>query len=234
MKKIIVFAALLSATACTGIRTNYVPETRQISYPDLGIQHTASLGEELVRQGTATTTNGAVLSRENNIRGIRLSPGFYPQIGEDEKFIYTSFATGNAQAGMGRLTLGGGLFGPGVYPQSIRFTKGKQETCIVGPGAYGITQATCDTEHSYSFEKRPFLSDNNFQQTLIYSGRVGDRIKVSYREFSGSMARPAFSNEAEYDLSNSSTIAYRGAQIRVIDADNQKITYEVISNFNTN
>ncbi len=201
--------------------------------PALGVQHTVALGEELVKQGTATNTNGAVLSSENNIKGIRLSPGFYPQSGEDEKYIFTSFATNNLQAGLGKLTLGGGLFAPGIYPQSIRFSKEKQETCIVGPGAYGMNQAACDTEHSYRFEKRPFFSDNNFQQTLIYSGRVGDRIKVSYREFSGNMARAAFSNEAEYDLSESETIAYRGARIRVIDADNQSITYEVISNFNT-
>lgn len=234
MKYLVMGIAMLATTACTSIRTNYVPETRQISFPELNQIHTTSLGEELVRQGTATTTNGAVLTRENNIRGIRLSPGFYPQIGEDEEYIFTSFNIGNSAAGLGRVTIGGGLFGPGVYPQSIRFAKAEQETCVVGPGAYGITQAFCDTEHSYNFEKRPFLSDNNFQQTLIYSGRVGDRIKISYREFSGSMARAAFANEAEYDLSESDIIAYRGAKIRVVDADNQKITYEVISNFNTN
>lgn len=234
MKKIITLAATIGLAGCASIQTNYVPEVRQISFPDIGVERTASIGDPMVRQGTETLTEGAILSSDNNIHGMRLSPGFYPQIGEDEKYIFTSFQTGNTQSGMGRVVIGSGIFGPGIYPQSIRFSKEKQETCVVGPGAYGITQATCDTEHNYSFERRPLVSDNNFQQTLIYSGRVGDRIKVSYREFSGNMARPAFSNEAEYDLSDSRTIAYRGARIRVIKADNQSITYEVESNFNTN
>jgi hypothetical protein len=35
------------------------------------------------------------------------------------------------------------------------------------------------------------------------------------------MARGAFSNVAEYDLSESKTIGYQGAQIDVIEATNQ-------------
>ena len=190
---------------------------------------TATLGEDLLRQGTATTTRGALLPQQNNIGGITLSAGFYPQTGQDEKFVFTSFAVGNPMAGMGRITLGG----LNTYPQGIRFDKRKQETCAIVQGAYGMTQPVCDTEYPYEFTERPLLSANDFQQTLIYSGRVDDRIRVSYREFSGNTARAAFSNEAEYDLSVSDTIANKGARIRVISADNEKIQYEVMSNFNT-
>lgn len=234
MKKNLSFVALLLLGGCTTIPTNYVPETKQISFPEIGVEQTASIGEELVRQGTATTTNGAVTTQENNIRGVVIGPGFYPQIGEDEDYIYSSFSTGVSQNDIGRVTVTGSLFGSNVFPQSIRFAKGKQQTCVVGPGAYGITSSNCDTERAYSFEKRPIVSANNFQQTLIYSGRVGNRIKISYREFSGNTARPAFANEAEYDLAESTTIAYRGATIDVIEADNTSITYKVRSNFNTN
>ena len=233
MRTMIMAAIAVGLGGCTTIQTNYVPETRQISFPAIGVERSASIGDELVRQGTATQTNGAVTRRENNIRGMVLSPGFYPQIGEDDKYIYTSFSTGNASGEMGRVTVTGSLFGSNVFPQSNRFAKEKQETCVVGPAAYGIVQSNCDSEHSYNFEKRPTVSSNNFQQTLIYSGRVGDRIKISYREFSGNTARPAFSNEAEYDLSESDIIAYRGARLRVIEADNEKIVYSLISNFNT-
>lgn len=76
-------------------------------------------------------------------------------------------------------------------------------------------------------------SDRDLQQTLIYSGRVGNRIRIDYRESSGSYARPAFSNEAEYDLSTSNEIAYRGARIKVIQANNQKIRYIILANFNS-
>lgn len=65
----------------------------------------------------------------------------------------------------------------------------------------------------------------------MYSGKVGNKINIAYREFSGGMARGAFSNVAEYDLSESKTIGYQGAQIDVIEATNQLIRYKVISNF---
>jgi hypothetical protein len=66
---------------------------------------------------------------------------------------------------------------------------------------------------------------------LIYNGRIGDKINVGYREFSNSLARPAFNNDVEYDLSASRTIGYKGAQIEVIDANNNSITYRVLRTF---
>lgn len=102
----------------------------------------------------------------------------------------------------------------------------------MAPNVYGLVQPVCDTEFSYQFIERPFRSVNDFQQTLIYSGRVGDKIRISYREFANSLARDAFTNEAEYDLSASNIIAYKGARLEVIEADNEKIRFRVISNFN--
>tara|TARA_A100001391_G_scaffold172467_1_gene133962 strand:+ start:82 stop:786 length:705 start_codon:yes stop_codon:yes gene_type:complete len=234
MRTAIVVSCALALSACATVKNNYVPETTQISVPPLNEERTASLGEELMRQGTATTTKGVRLDQRNNIRGYTLTQGFYPQTGEDEEYVFTSFGIGTTMAGMGRINLGGSLLGPVTYPRGIRFDKTKQQTCVIVPNAYGITQPLCDTEYGYRFTEQPMISENNFQQTLIYSGRVGDRIRVSYREFSGSMARPAFSNEAEYDLSQSDTIAYRGARIKVIEADNESIRYVVLTNFNTN
>ena len=78
---------------------------------------------------------------------------------------------------------------------------------------------------------RSKASQDSFQQTLLYSGRVGNKINVSYREFSSSMARPAFNNDVEYDLDDSNIIGYKGALIEVLDADNQSITYKLIKNF---
>ena len=91
----------------------------------------------------------------------------------------------------------------------------------------------CNGGAKAELSKRAISSENAFQQTLIYNGRVGDKINIGYREFYGSTARPAFNNNVEYDFSTSDTIAYRGARIKVIKADNTHITYELISNFNT-
>nr|WP_137676351.1 hypothetical protein [Parerythrobacter lutipelagi] len=226
-----IFAAI-SLAGCATVKNNYVPRTEQISFPALNVEQTATIGDKMLEQGTATTTKGVFLPRQNNISGVVLSQGFYPQTGEDDEHVFTRFAIGSSDPNMGQVTLQGGVFNQNTYPQGIRFEKENQKTCVVVPGVYGISQNVCDTEYSYEFTERPIISQNNFQQTLIYSGRVGDRIRVSYREFSGNMARAAFTNEAEYDLSKSDMIAYKGAKIRIIDANNEQIRYEVLSNFN--
>ena len=98
--------------------------------------------------------------------------------------------------------------------------------CVVS--TFGNTEC-----YDGSFERKKQLSEkvSSFQQTLIYNGRVGDKINIGYREFSNNAARPAFNNSVEYDLSVSSTIGYKGALLEIIKADNSSIVYKVIKNF---
>ncbi|KLE33298.1 hypothetical protein [Aurantiacibacter gangjinensis] len=229
-----VCVVMIAISGCATVENNYVPEVRQVSFPQLGAQLTRSLGEEMVKQGTETTTRGVWLPEPNPIGAFELSSGFYRMTGAEGEYIFTSFERNSPDPEVGTLSMGGGIFdaGAGSWPEGIRFSTEEQQTCVIARGAYGIGESICDTEYPYMFTERGFLTSNDFQQTLIYSGRVGDRIRVSYREFSGSLARPAFSNDAEYDLSESDIIAYRGARLRVIEANNESITYEVISNFN--
>ena len=42
----------------------------------------------------------------------------------------------------------------------------------------------------------------------------------------------AFSNDVEYDLSVSNIIRYKGAEMEILSADNMKISYKVLKNFN--
>lgn len=94
--------------------------------------------------------------------------------------------------------------------------------------------ATRNIIHKNYFERRKklFAHAGSFEQTLIYGGKLGDKINIGYRQFSGNMARPAFSNNVEYDLSESMLIGYKGAKIEVIEATDQHIKYKVIENFN--
>ncbi|ELT4634368.1 hypothetical protein R8Y01_003702, partial [Acinetobacter baumannii] len=83
-----------------------------------------------------------------------------------------------------------------------------------------------------SFKTEGSINEDSFQQTLIYSGKVGNKINIGYREFSSNIARPAFNNDVEYDLSQSKEIGYKGALLEIIEATNQDIKYKVIRNFN--
>jgi hypothetical protein len=56
-------------------------------------------------------------------------------------------------------------------------------------------------------------------------------IKLSYREFTGDMARPAFTVDVSYDLGESDEIAYKQVRLKILEASNTSITYMIIHNF---
>ena len=66
----------------------------------------------------------------------------------------------------------------------------------------------------------------------FYNGRVGDDVKFVYREYSNDMARSAFSQQAQYDLNLSNIIAFKSAKLKIIEATNEFVVYEVLSHFN--
>lgn len=99
---------------------------------------------------------------------------------------------------------------------------------IKSPNGCGADkEITQETEEIQAID----LESPSFKQELVYNGRVGDDLKIIYREYSNNMARGAFNQEAQYDLSKSDIIAFKGARLRIIDATNQSIEYEVLSHF---
>ena len=68
-------------------------------------------------------------------------------------------------------------------------------------------------------------------QEFVYNGRVGDAVKFVYREFKNNYARPAFTQDVQYDLSQSDEIGFLNLRLRVLEATNTSITYVVTRNF---
>ncbi|WBQ10224.1 hypothetical protein L2D01_00295 [Hyphomonadaceae bacterium ML37] len=214
----------LTATACVSPQYNYVAPAEQFSRPPLNEIVTVSVGEEMLSQGNLVFQEGITVGERTSIGGYTLHGGFYPQVGQDESSTFHSFLTGNASTSeLGALSKNI-LVDP---PQTIQAAIESEELCVVT-----VFNVRACRDREFERTERVVANVNSFQQTLLYSGRVGDKINISYREFSGSVARPAFSNDVEYDLAASSEIAYRGARIEIIEATNSSITYRILSNFN--
>lgn len=67
------------------------------------------------------------------------------------------------------------------------------------------------------------------RKELIYSGKSVNTIDISYREYRGGLAAPAFFQNLKYDLSESKELRFQNFVIEVHSADNQAITYEILS-----
>jgi len=63
---------------------------------------------------------------------------------------------------------------------------------------------------------------------LVYGGVSKGTIAISYREFSDKTARPAFTQELKYDLSEGDVIGFRGARFKIIKAGNVSLRYVVL------
>lgn len=248
--------AMLTAIFIAGCSTkpvyNYSPEFQKINYPPSGEVRTISLGENMLSQGYYMEADAIYFERDYDSYPYAIKQGYFVKQGEDKDFVFYR-STQNSDSGQVIKTswivdppLGilltekesGRLCVMSIY-NMIGCYGDKEESSGFTPIGGGPQQGTSRKEETSpttvpEFKKKRYSlrnDDGSFQQTLIYNGRDGDKINIGYREFSGNMARGAFSNEVEYDLTISNQIAYKSALLEVIDADNVSITYKVIRNF---
>lgn len=215
MKIITTVLAIVFLTSCTTVKYNARPNyLKKVSYPEEGASVTVSIGERMVLKGNLVEQDFLVVYSYINGVLYDIPAKKYPKVGFDKK---NNFYSSN---GVIRAGLADPFKALSVSKSNTR------EVCVVT--IFGATSC-----YEGDFEERKDISErgNSFQQTLLYNGRVGNKINIGYREFSNNTARPAFNNDVEYDLEQSSTIAYKGALIEVLKADNLSITYKLIKNF---
>jgi len=215
---------VLGASGCVSVATNYSPETTDISEPPLNAVNTAYVGDSMLRQGQFTLHDAMLLHADVDVGILNpytLKRGYYLKRGEDEQ---SEFYQPSRYPGGGAIEKAA-LADP---PKAVQASKVGTKLCVVTI----FNAAACTNHAEFERAKQPAATANSFQQTLIYSGRVGNKIKAGYREYSNNLARPAFNNDVEYDLTETRVIGYKGARIEVLDATNEYIRYKVIQNFN--
>lgn len=206
---------------CASPDFNYRADYVEVSKPPLNSVSTAYVGDELLSQGKFYDYDALIVNNQTSISGYDVPVGHYLKLGEgDSTATYSPIAKSG-----GAVTVKSFFYDP---PGTLMTKKqSANELCVVSI----YSALTCDTADFV--EKRIMVfDDDSFQQTLIYSGKVGQKINIGYRERSSSQARPAFNNDVEYDLSESNVIGYKGAKLEIIEATNEYIRYRVISNFN--
>ena len=218
MKKLLIAGVLgFGLVGCTAPKYNYQAVSQNVSKPPIGSVNEAYVGDKMLTQGMFTEREAYFIPEAKKKFLFTIPKGFYLKTGEDGKGSYYQ-AVNNIPDGA--IIPGGGIQSILVTPQN--------DLCFIDI----YFNKVCHFKDIGEKRKISVANDNSFQQTLIYSGKVGNKINIGYREFSSSVARPAFNNDVEYDLNESKTIGYKGALLEVIDANNQSIKYKVLKNFN--
>lgn len=229
MKKIIAAGVVLSSALIAGCTTparNYVPDIKQFSIPELNKSTTTYVGEDMVKQGVSSNIDVVHFPSPVGIGSVgtySVQSGDYSKIGDDGKYEYYSVVEMNTGVTV--------PYRPMINDpaQSLQISKSTKEVCVVS--VFGGKR--CSDNILFTKKQINSKQQASFQQTLVYNGKVGNKINIGYREFSDGLARPSFSNEVEYDLSESRTIRYKGAILDVLDANNQSITFKLTKNFNS-
>ena len=79
------------------------------------------------------------------------------------------------------------------------------------------------------FQRSEAIADENgaFRAEIIYSGIAGNTMRAVYREYVNDLARPAFTQELQYDLSQSKSFNYKSVSVDVLNATNSYVEYRV-------
>jgi hypothetical protein len=224
MSRLLLTALLAAAlSGCAAPKYNYAPRSVAISEPPIGSVTVVRIGDTMLRQGKYREHDALYLRSSREIGwAYTLHPGYYLKDGDDESAEFFSPSRGDEGGRIEKSFLADPW-------KSVMTKRATSEVCIVT----SFNATACSVLSGVERTKRPFLADDSFQQTLIYNGRVGSKINVGYREFSNNTARPAFNNNVEYDLNESRTIGYKGAELEVLEATNQHIKFRLARNFNS-
>ncbi|HEV7815747.1 MAG TPA: hypothetical protein VGP06_11695 [Janthinobacterium sp.] len=203
-KSVLCFAAMAVLTACASKRQG------SVTFPEVGVVTTKGLGESLILRGSGVVRPVLVTLKDQAIGATDLPKGRYVSNSENSEWIRFASVEKNDTSGK--------------TAKAIIYLNKKDRTICAGKESCVTLEYTLDSVISNPSAKE-------FQQTLLYSGKVGNRVTLSYREFFGKQAMPAFTNSVDYDLSESQILGYKGARIEVIQATNAEITYKLLSGF---
>ena len=205
MKQLRPLISLTAAIVLSGCGSKPSPPVQFVesySVPRVGTVATRSVGDSLVKQET-----GFLVTELSILADTKVGKTIVPM---GPKTYYDQNATGIW------------YYEKNKYYFYLR--RSDNQICIEETGE-------CATV-PHSVEKRlSTVSVNSFQQTLLYNGRIGNKVAFAYREFSNDVARAAFNNNVEYDMTESTIIGYKGARLEIIKATNTEITYRVLSGF---
>lgn len=228
---LLLLSSLLIGCGSSPKKSLVVAELEIVDYPSMGEVSFAEVGSTLVSKGKLYRYDGVELlekvSDPENGRQYVMQPHKMPLVKTDE--------LGNKyyQPVQMQYYVVDHVFGGRLVPLSEGYFVVAPDGRASLDGYYDLTTPE-DLVNPYPSMKVGKLIDEkrpNFRQELIYGGRDGDVIQITYREFAGDMLRAAFNQQAQYDLSESREIGFRGVRIEVIETSNTGIRYIVRKSF---
>jgi hypothetical protein len=238
LKRISLFAAstlgILLMHGCVvtseNLKRTYTPTYYSASITDLpavGEIKTVEVGESLVSKDKQITIPAIDIEQviENPIENIGKKgtltalPGRYVEKGKDAFGKYYEAKAGKILENGKPITNQLGIYVTDSDPLKTEFYVLTRD---------GIPLSYPKNSIPFTKSLQQTRDELSFRKELVYTGIAQNVVSLLYREFKDDTARPAFSQDLKYDLSESKIVGYRGARFEIIRATNQGLTYKTL------
>lgn len=209
-----VLGLLLFMTGCTvsmEIKTVHIPEFNKVTK--------AEVGENMYQKTYAYFSHEKSIKLREKVSINELGVDF----SVDDEFELIKLESGNS-AGYSRgfYLVDSNNTGIFTYAMTTIVPSIIQKYTLNKPVSYVIVPA-----------KPEMYGDDSYKKDVLYQGKIGNKINISFREFYNGLARPAFTQNIEYELDANGTavIGFQGLRINVLKATNVDIEYIVIKGY---
>jgi hypothetical protein len=233
MKKFVYLISIVLVSVISGCASApriFIPQVTIIDLPELHQISTVEVGDTLVEKSKLYTYDGlelkSTLTDDGFAREYIMTPHNLRLVKTDKKG--NRYYLANAQ----NYYVNDKTFGQQVPLVNQHLIINHDDT-IEFTGYFDLTSAgdIVNKKPNMRIGKVVDVTQTNFKQELLYNGKSNNTVKFMYREFSESLARPSFSQEVQYVLSESKVIGFKGLRIEIIDASNINLTYKVLKSF---
>jgi len=220
-KALLALSAVFILAGCTTTPSRRIePEIIDISDPKIGVETTRTIGETLVSEGSRIEAYG--LEMLSPALDGCVSKGLYRQTESSAEFDRFDPIT----------STGAAMKTVNNSECFLAYSKRLKSLQRAVYNDFGMIYYLGDIpQANYQYKKFTVDNKSSFQKTLIFTGKDKDILRFTYREFADDYARPAFSVDVVYDLSESKIVQYQKLKMEVLNATSTQITYKLISNF---
>ncbi|WP_291133063.1 hypothetical protein [Flavobacterium sp. UBA7682] len=217
MRKIFFLLTFITFYSCGVKRKAVIPESSTIGIPELNVVTKSEIGIPLVSRESGYKYKAIKITK-----GRKAIPSYMiNEIKAGDIYIHDSYTNKyDFYSNPSDDTFG----------LAIPRTGGKPIVYTFNVAGINFTQIKDVIEYTETMV--PVPKKEYFKQEIIYNGRVGNALRFIYREYVDGYARPAFTQDLQYDLSESIIIGFRELRIEVLNATNTNIEYKVLSQFN--
>lgn len=212
-------------------RSGPVIDSRKVDFPDLGAESEVEVGQSMISALRADVVeDGLTLDSAATFSGTYFGVAYQVEVPAGPLVPITLKGVRAYSTPLYRFNYRNGKPRTGLSRPDIAVLVDPHDRhSLIGEVLLGFTTKSASIpDAKFTVSTCLAAGVDAYRHELIYTGVSHGTVSIEYREFLNDLARPAFSQELKYDLTDSSEIGYKGARFQILKATNVGIRFKVL------